>query len=496
MSQQSFARVHFRFVAPLARNRRHPSRAACTPQTPLAPGASLPQLPLTGAPAINCAHYHVQAGAAAEAKSTVALRPPPPQPPLVAASPRWLSTAPPSGRCRSRACCPSLRLWTTFGSCAPPSQLSARPGGTCASPTVSCSSAARAACPSFQRPCLQPLLAPRCCSRPALLARAHRLLRGGDPGWVPFSRGSITDGHAHCCTGRHCNPPGCSPCCCSPFLPLPAPALYPEHSDQPFLDLSAVGGWLARRLLRGPAAERPPLRLEVRHSDGFQWPALGDLAIAHQWTPAGLAALLASLGSSLCSLRLVVCDDLLVRAALLLCAAGEACRWAEHKQAGGRMILNNCTRPWEATECAALSLAAAVPAPAVGPRGVAGSPLPPNGPHRAAAGRCGRPSQRPAGQRWLTLPQVRSPAASDAAPCILRFCAPAATRLRGHSCPPGAAGGPWPLPRYPQWSWQPGACASLLPCNPAGSCRALPSAALTRVAGWMRFRRLCARFRS
>lgn len=42
---------------------------------------------------------------------------------------------------------------------------------------------------------------------------------------------------------------------------LPAPAIYPEHADAPFLDAAAVGRWLARRL---PLLA--DLRLELRHS--------------------------------------------------------------------------------------------------------------------------------------------------------------------------------------------------------------------------------------
>lgn len=89
----------------------------------------------------------------------------------------------------------------------------------------------------------------------------------------------------------------------------PAPALYPSHRDQPYLDIAAVGRWLARRL-----PQLAHLHLELRWSQHFNHPAFDQLAVAQDWGPTNTAALLASLAPKLVSLRLLACDNLLVSA--------------------------------------------------------------------------------------------------------------------------------------------------------------------------------------
>lgn len=52
---------------------------------------------------------------------------------------------------------------------------------------------------------------------------------------------------------------------------LPATGVYPEHEDQPYVDITAVGRWVARRLPR-----LRQLRFECRHSRTFNNPSFDD----------------------------------------------------------------------------------------------------------------------------------------------------------------------------------------------------------------------------
>ncbi|GAB4824057.1 hypothetical protein N2152v2_011103 [Parachlorella kessleri] len=85
---------------------------------------------------------------------------------------------------------------------------------------------------------------------------------------------------------------------------LPLPAIYPEHEDQPWVDVAAVGRWVARRL---PGVQQ--LCFECRHSRTYNNPSF-DPHVAMEITSQDLAALVGVMSPKLAGLRVEACDDM------------------------------------------------------------------------------------------------------------------------------------------------------------------------------------------
>lgn len=79
--------------------------------------------------------------------------------------------------------------------------------------------------------------------------------------------------------------------------------MYPEHQDQPYVDITAVGLWISRHL-----PTLPHLHFECRHSRTFSNPSF-DEHVAMEATSQDFAALLGMLSPKLVTLRVEACDD-------------------------------------------------------------------------------------------------------------------------------------------------------------------------------------------